>query len=609
MKTTRFRQVLGLLRFNLGVLLQFEVAYKLLSLALLVPLSFGLFRLSLALTRYSYLTAENILSYAVHPATILLLFFLLLLLTFFSLIDISAVICILDASYQKKKLRLLTAADFAFQNAVRVFQPRNFLFSLFVLFAAPVASFGVIASLRGSLTLPKFLLSYLKDDRLLAALAAVLFLALVVFMLRRLYCFHYYTLEGCSFREATKASRRLHRGKWLQDLFFLVLLQVFCTVLFYALAAVFILIILLCVKLFHAWSVLYSIVLGVILFATSLLLIAYFCLSLPAAFACISVLFYRHKERIGEKVVSPEIPEPSRAISQRRNRAVCALAVCCIGVFSAFSYLVLNDRLSFDMEAVSLPAVSAHRGASVDFPENTMLAFEQAVAQNTDWIELDVQLTKDGIPVVLHDSSLRRTAGVNRNIWDVTYAELQTMEVGSFFSSEFSGQKIPTLNAVLDFAQREHVNLNIELKPTGHETNFVPIVVDEILAHNFQYNCVVTSQDYSILREIKEYHAEIHTVYVMSVAVGNITLLRDADGFSVQYPFVTKALVAKVHGAGKELFVWTVNSQDIMKQMIRLHVDNIITDNITLAKQTIYESESSDLLLEYVAFLTEIFAT
>jgi len=607
MKAEKFRKVMALLRFNLDALFKFEILYKLFSVAFFIPAALLLFKLSLFLTGHSYLTADNIVSYAVNPITILILFLLILLLTFFSVIDISAVICVIDASYKKKKIGFLTAADFAWRNSMRIFQPRNFMFSLFVLSAALIADLGAVSSLFSSFSAPGFIAGYVKNSRMLSVLTIVLILVMAVFLFRRLYCFHYYTLEGCSFREAAKASHRLNKGKWIQDFFSLLLLQLLCMAVFYAAAGVIILMIGLLAKLFQAGSVLYSIVLGIIILMISILLAAYFCLSVPIVFTCISVLFYRHKERTGEKILPLQTKAKTSAVSVYKKPAAVLLLVCCVGLIGLFSYFSLNQKMIFNIENVTSPAISAHRGASREYPENTMIAFEKAADEKADWIELDIQLTKDGIPVVMHDSNLSRTAGVNRNIWDVTYAELKDVDVGSFFSPEFSDQRISTLNEVLDFAESRHINLNIELKPTGHETDFVPIVVSEILNHHFQNNCVITSQKYSILQEVKEYSSEVRTIYVMSVAAGNITLLQYADGFSIQSPFATKSLISRVHNEGKEIFVWTVNTQDAMKKMIRLNVDNIITDDIGLAKQTVYESETGSILLKYVSFISRIF--
>ena len=99
----------------------------------------------------------------------------------------------------------------------------------------------------------------------------------------------------------------------------------------------------------------------------------------------------------------------------------------------------------------------------------------------------------------------------------------------------------------------------------------------------------------------------METVYVMSLAYGNITSLKDADNFSVEASNVTESLVREVHNEGKELYAWTVNTKDNINKMINLKVDNIITDNITLAIDTIYSSKTSNIINEYINFVNNIF--
>ena len=125
-------------------------------------------------------------------------------------------------------------------------------------------------------------------------------------------------------------------------------------------------------KLFQAGSVLYSIVLGIIILMISILLAAYFCLSVPIVFTCISVLFYRHKERTGEKILPLQTKAKTSAVSVYKKPAAVLLLVCCVGLIGLFSYFSLNQKMIFNIENVTSPAISAHRGASREYPENTM---------------------------------------------------------------------------------------------------------------------------------------------------------------------------------------------------------------------------------------------
>ena len=104
----------------------------------------------------------------------------------------------------------------------------------------------------------------------------------------------------------------------------------------------------------------------------------------------------------------------------------------------------------------------------------------------------------------------------------------------------------------------------------------------------------------------KKYDKDIKTIYVMSFAYGNILDLEDADGFSIEASSITKPLVTKIHNAGKEIYAWTINSKDSMLNMINLNVDNIITDDISLARDTIYSSKTSNVVQEYINFVNDV---
>ena len=285
------------------------------------------------------------------------------------------------------------------------------------------------------------------------------------------------------------------------------------------------------------------------------------------------------------------------------------ITVALITIFcgTIFTYCILNGKYNFNIEYIRTMEVTAHRGASALYPENTMAAFRGAKELGADWIELDVQQTKDKKLIVLHDTNLKRTTGLNKNTWEATYEEIQKLDAGSFFSQEFKGEKIPTLEEVIEFAKENNIKLNIELKPTGFESDFEKSVVDVINKYDFAQNCVITSQVYKVLKNVKEYNKDVKTVYVMSLAYGNITKLLVADHFSIEASSVNKSLVKRVHNAGKELYVWTVNTEENMQKMINLKVDNIITDNITLAKDTITKSKTSNIIQEYIKLINNLF--
>ena len=270
---------------------------------------------------------------------------------------------------------------------------------------------------------------------------------------------------------------------------------------------------------------------------------------------------------------------------------------------SLFTYQLITGRTNLNIEYIRKMEITAHRGASVKYPENTMAAFIGAKELGADWIELDVQQTKDKQIVVSHDTNLQRVTGVNKDIIDLDYREIEKLDAGSFFNKKFKGEKMPLLSQVLEFAKEKNIRLNIELKPVGKEIDFEKQVVDLIKKYHFENRCVITSQVYNVLENVKKVDKSIKTVYVMSIAIGNITDAKYADAFSVEATNVNETLVNTVHNDGKELYAWTVNTEESINQMIDMNVDNIITDNIELGKDLVKKSKSSDLISEFIKSL------
>ncbi|WP_050183069.1 glycerophosphodiester phosphodiesterase [Domibacillus robiginosus] len=151
------------------------------------------------------------------------------------------------------------------------------------------------------------------------------------------------------------------------------------------------------------------------------------------------------------------------------------------------------------------PVIFAHRGASGTHPENTMVAFEAAAEKGADGIELDVQMTRDGEIVIIHDETVKRTTNGRGAIARMTMAEVSELDAGSWFSPVFAGEKIPTLDEFFTWAAGNHLQINIELK-----TNKVPYhgiekqVLDLIEAYNMRGRVIISSFNFDSIKRVIE---------------------------------------------------------------------------------------------------------
>lgn len=216
----------------------------------------------------------------------------------------------------------------------------------------------------------------------------------------------------------------------------------------------------------------------------------------------------------------------------------------------------------------------AHRGASGLAPENTMAAFRAAMDfAFVQWIELDVQLSKDGIPVVIHDDALRRTAGKPGKVNDYTAEELGRMDAGSWFGNAFAGEGIPTLAQVLN-ATIGRCRLNIELKTYGGRYPGMERKVVELLyGKGLQHDAVITSFDREALREVKAIAPEVRTGLIIDALPWTLLeeLKRLACSFlSIGYARISRTLLADMGGAGIDVMAWTVNDAAMMRRLGQL---------------------------------------
>jgi len=243
------------------------------------------------------------------------------------------------------------------------------------------------------------------------------------------------------------------------------------------------------------------------------------------------------------------------------------------------------------LDQLPKPAIIAHRGASLYAPENTLHAFNLAILQGADAIELDVKLSADGQVVVIHDETINRTTGEHGRVRELSLEVLQSLDAGSHFDISFQGAQIPSLAEVLDNIGQRSI-LNIELTNYDKITDNLPEkVADLINSHNLRHRTLLSSFNpialvriYRLLREVP--------IGLLSLSGKGGAWARSFIGKLIPYSSlhceqsdVTTKLVSRTQAIGKKLFVYTVNREEDIYRMCTMGVDGIFTDDPILAKQ------------------------
>lgn len=605
MNNNYLKRVFDITRYNIGTVITFELLYKLLLALILMPLAGAGFNFTMKVTGYTYLTLENIFSFILNPLTFILLLLIVIFLTIITMFDISTLIIIFDESNQHRKIGMIDAIKISIKKSKILFKPQNITVAFLVLFLIPFLNIGIGSNVISSISIPEFIMDYITTNSFLSILLFLVYIFLTSLLMNWIYSMHYMVLEDKDFKEARNSSKNLINHNIMKDMIKIYAVQTLLSLVYIFLILIGVTLIVFLNKILSSFQVVESVFITLIWLFIGISLVVSVVISNAVSYGVISALYYEHKVKKKEKIKSIDY---ETVINNKKTNNILKHALILfisLGVVggSVFTYQVVTGKANLNIEYIREMELTAHRGASVDYPENTMSAFQGAKELGADWIELDVQQTKDKKIVVSHDSNLSRVTGVNKDIINLTYEEIEKLDAGSFFNKKFKDEKIPLLEEVVEFAKENNIRLNIELKPTGLEKNFEQDVLDIINKYDFKDRCVITSQTYSVLEKVKKIDSSFKTVYVMSIAIGNITDLSYADAFSVEATNVTSNLVNKVHNAGKELYSWTVNTEESINKMIDMGVDNIITDNIPLGKELLMNSKSSNIIKEFMKAL------
>jgi len=227
------------------------------------------------------------------------------------------------------------------------------------------------------------------------------------------------------------------------------------------------------------------------------------------------------------------------------------------------------------------PLIIGHRGASAAAPENTIAAFREAIAVGADGIEFDVRLTRDGVPVVIHDRSLQRTARLPHRIADLTWSELQPLD-----------QTVPSLDELLTLFESNKLLMYLEIK-CDSAAERQPLVEGScklIHQHSVQERVIVGCFDLPTLKVARQIDPEIKTAASFELAISTASPLSDqrildqaasvdASALALHYRLARKRLVEKAKLAGLWVAVWTVDDPAWIERARALGIDALITND------------------------------
>src|SRR5574344_2308050 len=535
----KFIYALKLLKKAFFSLFLIEIIYRFVANIIILPFCKLLFNLSLKITGLNYLSTTNFSAYIKNPINDIVAIIVLIILTLYTILEMSLIIMILNQVDNNKELDIIDLIKQSSKKITRVLKPKNWSLIILILILTPFAQFGKFSTLVTEIKIPWFIVQ-VTNSFPWNWITVILTVFLILYIFPRLLSIFYFIINGCDAKEATKRSLNLllrNRDTDLEGfiLFYIIVVVIsgIASIGIDYLAGFFI------EKIFSGYTENYLLV----AVHNTNKYIVNFLLSGIGVFANYAYLFVLKSTKETKNTTNLVMPkEPDAHINNRFAFLVLFVGIFIVSVVMniRYTYIVKNNIDDKNLYVSNTVSVVAHRGDSIDAPENTIPAFEKAIDLNVDYIELDVEETKDGVV-------------------------------------KLSKGKVKVL---------------IELKMNNHDEDIASKVVDIIKDNDMIDNVIVQSTSYNQLTKVKNIDSNIKCCYIMTIAAGNYEELKDADSFAIETSYISKSSVNKAHKLGKQVFAWTVDQNSDMEQVLEAGVDGIISNKITDVKNKIIETDN-----------------
>lgn len=272
-------------------------------------------------------------------------------------------------------------------------------------------------------------------------------------------------------------------------------------------------------------------------------------------------------------------------LGARRERIALVIGVLLVLVAGLGLFLMRSPSGPIRTPAVQ---ILAHRGASAYAPENTLAAFRLAIEQQADWLELDVQQTRDGQLVVFHDLRMERTTNGKGALRELTLADIRALDAGSWFGSEFAGEPVPTFAEVVALASEHGMRIFPEIKDPRFYPGIEERMASVIAAAGYEDRTIVQSFDMGSLERLRQInpHLKMAALYTPTNPLrgeppASVTVIGPPWELLAAEP----NLVRDVHASGRQVVVWSVDTPSAVRPVVEARVDGIITSRPDMVRE------------------------
>lgn len=597
------KRSIHILSVNLRELILFEILYRTATGIVLLSLFTRGISLAIKYSGYSYLTTKNIWMFLMKPCTALILSAVMCVGLFFLVVEAAALLSAYQSAERCERLPAYKIFVRGLFKSGYYLKKRNI--SVVCSNCLLTLVFHYVLFLKGMEHIKLFseIMDGVGKSMRWSAFFVIFAVAVVFVLLPGMFSVHFGLLDKKDAKEAYRESWRMASRHAVSAVLYLLGLNVLLYLLFRLVLTVLTVLAGLVIYLFVSKTITLALFLTVHDWLEVGCLAAASIVNCMCNMALLTGLYYHYRDKAG---MAPELlaPEEEEGRTSRRNkRTRAALAAVFLISFCLFLYDAVENGIRFAKDILVETAITAHRGSSMEAPENTLPAVQLAIEEMADYVEIDVQLSQDGEIILLHDRSFKRTCNHGGNPWNMTLSEIRQLNAAAYMP-DYDRTQIPTLGEILECC-KDKINLNIELKNNGHD-ELLPRKVTE-LVESFDMNdqCVFTSTSIPFLEKVKECNEEYKTGYILSTAYGDFSQNTGTDFFSISSSLLNEKTVAQIHETGREVHAWTVNTEAEAERLKYLDVDNIITDYPVMVREILYREKDTENFLEFLSMVLD----
>ena len=538
---------------SVGILLQFVVGIGAAALS-------WVFQLALLLSGESNIDKNNILTTLTNPFSLVALVLFAIVFAFLFMLEMRTMIALIYLSRTDQHLSFKKVFRQSF-GRLKDFSGWNLLHFLFyMLLTLPVAGLLIGSTLTDGLYIPNFITGEFSKT-IAGSIGLFLVQVLLIYLnLRLIYTVPNIVIEELPFGTAMRKSWEMTRKGGIR-----LILRIFSFEFILSLTAI-----LLILGLVFASSQLDKTGQHIWVQTIFLVLIRLyiFLFSVMSKLGTLGIILDNGWEA------------PSRSVIKTRgSRKMKGLFVL------TFLFLLAQSGMAaFDLATLEVNdqiKLVAHRGYVAKGVENSLEALEAAAKEKASYVEMDILLTKDNQFVVMHDYNLKRLAGVDKDVKDMTLAEVQGLTI----QQDGHTSHIPSFEEFVTRAKELQMPLLVELKPHGAEPeNYVDLFVQKMKELGVEKDYPTMSLDLSVMEKVEKKAPEIKTGYVIPIQFGSFENT-SVDFFAIEDFSYQEDLVTQAHEMKKELYVWTINDEEKLTAYLQRPIDGIITDEVAEAQR------------------------